>query len=95
MAERQASRDPARKRRAQPAVRGGRRQAAGAEMAEVAAADAGEPEARIKALEAELATVRFELDSARERIAQLEALRKEALDRIAWVIDSLHSLNRS
>jgi hypothetical protein len=36
--------------------------------------------------------LRGELAAAHERIAELEAGRNEVLDRIAWVIDSLHNL---
>ena len=48
--------------------------------------------ARIRALEAERDRLAAELKAARERIAALEAAREQVLNRIDWVIDSLHSL---
>lgn len=47
---------------------------------------------RIGELEAEIERLRTELAAARQRIGELEATRDEVLDRIAWVIDSLHNL---
>ena len=47
---------------------------------------------RIRALEAERDRLAAELKAARERIAALEAAREQVLNRIDWVIDSLHSL---
>ncbi len=46
-------------------------------------------------LRAELATAQqriAELDTAQERIAELEQRTTDALNRIDWVLDSLHSL---
>jgi hypothetical protein len=86
MAERQPSRARPRKSATKAAPRGTGGQSAAA--AQQSAAD------RIQALEAECVRLQFELDTARERIAGLEAMRKDVLDRIAWVIDSLHSLKK-
>ena len=47
---------------------------------------------RIGELEAEIERLRTELAAARQRVSELEATRDEVLDRIAWVIDSLHNL---
>jgi predicted nucleic acid-binding Zn-ribbon protein len=44
---------------------------------------------------AERDRLRAELDVARRRIAELEAMHAEAVDRIDWAIDSLHSLVES
>jgi len=43
---------------------------------------------RIAALEAELA-------AQRQRVAELEALRRDVLNRIDWAIDSLHNVLES
>lgn len=48
--------------------------------------------AEIEALAAERDRLAMELDAARDRIAELDAARRQVVDRIAWVIDSLHSL---
>jgi uncharacterized coiled-coil DUF342 family protein len=46
----------------------------------------------VRALEAERDQLRAELEAARARIAELERVREQVLNRIDWVIDSLHSL---
>ena len=52
----------------------------------------GKPHTRLKRLEAENAQLAKSLKDAEARIAELERQRDSALDRIEWVIDSLHSL---
>ena len=49
-------------------------------------------EARIQALEAERDRLMAELKAAQTRIADLERTREQVVNRIDWVIDSLHSL---
>lgn len=49
-------------------------------------------EARIRALEAERDRLMAELAAARTRISDLERSREQIVNRIDWVIDSLHSL---
>ncbi len=54
----------------------------------------GEPLAagqRIADLEAQCAHLQAELAAACARIAELETARDQVLDRIAWVVDSLHN----
>lgn len=51
-------------------------------------AEAGE----VARLRAENAALSAELDSARRRIAELETLREQSINRIDWVIDSLQTL---
>lgn len=46
----------------------------------------------VTALEIEREQLRRELAEARARIVELEKARKEALDRIDWALDSLHTL---
>jgi hypothetical protein len=46
----------------------------------------------ILSLETERDALQAELAAARARIAELERTREQALNRIDWVIDSLHSL---
>ena len=46
----------------------------------------------VQALRDELEQARASLAAAHRRIAALEAARDEVLNRIDWVIDSLHSL---
>lgn len=41
---------------------------------------------------ADIAKLVAELEAARARITELEAAQRDVLDRIAWAIDSLHSL---
>ncbi len=48
--------------------------------------------ARIKALEDERDQLARELEVAKLRVAALEQAREQALNRIDWVIDSLHNL---
>jgi hypothetical protein len=50
------------------------------------------PAAAIKRLEAEITALILALAEAQARITELERQRDSALDRIEWVIDSLHSL---
>ncbi|MFZ4807537.1 MAG: hypothetical protein ACOYLQ_09795 [Hyphomicrobiaceae bacterium] len=45
----------------------------------------------VTALEREREQLRKELAEAHARIAELEKARKDALDRIDWAIDSLHT----
>ncbi len=47
---------------------------------------------RIKGLEAERDRLKSELDEALERIGRLEESRTEAVNRIDWVLDSLHNV---
>ena len=51
------------------------------------------PAARIRTLETERDRLQAELAAANKRIAALEVARDQVLDRIDWVIDSLHSLS--
>jgi uncharacterized coiled-coil DUF342 family protein len=50
---------------------------------------------RIKALEAERDRLKSELTEAVERLGRLEGSRTEAVNRIDWVIDSLHNVLES
>jgi uncharacterized coiled-coil DUF342 family protein len=50
---------------------------------------------RIKALEAERDRLKADLGEAEERIGRLEESRTEAVNRIDWVIDSLHNVLQS
>ena len=50
---------------------------------------------RLAALQAECDRLRAELAVARTRISDLETQRRLAVDRIDWVIDSLHSLKNA
>ncbi len=47
---------------------------------------------RIKSLERECERLKAQLAEANERIAALEQRRAEAVNRIDWVIDSLHNV---
>ncbi|HEY7670067.1 MAG TPA: DUF4164 family protein [Hyphomicrobium sp.] len=47
---------------------------------------------RIKALEAERDRLKSELTEAVARIGRLEESRTEAVNRIDWVLDSLHNV---
>jgi phage shock protein A len=47
---------------------------------------------RIKSLERECERLKGQLAEANERIAALEQRRAEAVNRIDWVIDSLHNV---
>jgi chromosome segregation ATPase len=49
-------------------------------------------EARAKALERERDGLKAEIEAARARIATLEESRSQVVNRIDWVIDSLHTL---
>jgi chromosome segregation ATPase len=49
-------------------------------------------EVRLAELEAECERLRSELTQAQERLAQLERQREVLVNRIDWVIDSLHSM---
>lgn len=61
-----------------------------------APSDSAERQAqRIKALERERDRLRAQLKEAEERIARLQESRSEAVNRIDWVIDSLHNLIES
>ena len=94
MADREASK--ARKRTPKPpavhhTATAGRHEAPGTSAP--AAAGHESAETRALRLEAELTRLRADLSAARARIARLEQARDQALDRIAWAIDSLHNLN--
>lgn len=47
---------------------------------------------RVKALETERDRLKTQLAEAQERIGRLEESRNEAVNRIDWVIDSLHNV---
>jgi phage shock protein A len=47
---------------------------------------------RIKTLERENTRLQQQLEEANERVARLEESRSEAVNRIDWVIDSLHNI---
>ncbi|KUO67597.1 MAG: hypothetical protein APF80_12635 [Alphaproteobacteria bacterium BRH_c36] len=49
-------------------------------------------EAKINSLQAERDALNNELKAARARIGELEAAHKDAVNRIDWVIDSLHNI---
>lgn len=49
-------------------------------------------EGKVRALQDERDKLREELDEARRTIATLEASQTDAVNRIDWVIDSLHTL---
>ncbi len=49
-------------------------------------------ESRIKSLQVERDALNGELKAAQERIAEMEAAHKDAVNRIDWVIDSLHNI---
>ena len=51
----------------------------------------GEPQSFVAELQQQRDRLETELAAARARIVELEAARDQALDRIAWVIDSLHN----
>jgi uncharacterized coiled-coil DUF342 family protein len=53
---------------------------------------AGRQTQRIKALERERDKLKNQLKEAEERIKRLEESRTEAVNRIDWVIDSLHNV---
>lgn len=46
----------------------------------------------VGALEQERDALKRELDAAKARIAELEQAREQVLNRIDWIIDSLHNL---
>jgi chromosome segregation ATPase len=96
MAEREHTRTMAKhpaklQAKAAPAKAAGK--AAGkARAAPAKAAVAETAAAAIKRLEAENAQLAKSLKDSEARVAELERQRDSALDRIEWVIDSLHSL---
>lgn len=49
-------------------------------------------ERELKTLKSERDDLRTELKVAKQRIGELEALNDDAVNRIDWVLDSLHSL---
>lgn len=60
--------------------------------AAVPAAPADRLETKIKALEQERDSLKAELEAAKLRLTALDQSRKQAADRIEWIIDSLHGL---
>lgn len=52
-------------------------------------------EREVMALKKERDDLRGELMAAKQRIGELEALNEEAVNRIEWVLDSLHTLLES
>jgi uncharacterized coiled-coil DUF342 family protein len=59
----------------------------------VAREDSGDrSSSRVKALERDRDRLTAQLQEAHERIARLEESRAEAVNRIDWVIDSLHNV---
>lgn len=68
--------------------RAGERPSAGSDAAERLAQ-------RIKSLERERDRLKAQLAEANGRVAQLEQRRAEAVNRIDWVIDSLHNVLES
>ncbi|CFW99877.1 conserved protein of unknown function [Candidatus Filomicrobium marinum] len=49
-------------------------------------------ETEARALKKERDSLRAELTAAKKRIAELEAINENAVNRIDWVLDSLHTL---
>ena len=49
-------------------------------------------EAELRALQAERDQLRAQLAAAKSQIAELEGMHTKAVDRIDWVIDSLHNV---
>jgi predicted RNase H-like nuclease (RuvC/YqgF family) len=47
---------------------------------------------RLEALEAECRRLQVELDTARAEIVRLEEQRDDVLNRIDWIVDSLHNV---
>jgi hypothetical protein len=64
----------------------------GVVRANEAIAGASDAAQRMKALERERDGLKVELEAARARIAVLEESRSQVVNRIDWVIDSLHNL---
>jgi chromosome segregation ATPase len=58
----------------------------------VSAEPAERPASRVKSLERERDHLKAQLKEAEERIARLEESRTDAVNRIDWVIDSLHNV---
>ena len=85
MAERQ--RTTGKKRAVKPAATG-----KPAPATEAVGMTAGDSAGRIRMLETERDRLTAELEAAHARIAALEQAREQVLNRIDWVIDSLHSL---
>lgn len=52
-------------------------------------------ESEARALKEERDELRGELMAAKQRIAELQAINEDAVNRIDWVLDSLHSLLES
>ena len=50
---------------------------------------------RVEALQTEINRLTRDLEAANARIATLEQAREQVLNRIDWVIDSLHSLSEN
>ena len=84
-AERPATRPPARRAARQEA-------AAAVATPSKRAASKGAAELTPAQLAAECRRLSTELETAKARVAELEASQRQAIDRIAWAIDSLHSL---
>lgn len=49
-------------------------------------------EREMQALKSERDDLKTELTAAKQRISELEAINEDAVNRIDWVLDSLHSL---
>lgn len=73
-----------------------KRRGPGAAQAAAGLADAiGRLEARAEAVERERDALKAQLTTAEARIVALELRRTQAVDRIDWVIDSLHNMIES
>jgi chromosome segregation ATPase len=73
------------------AAQGGTSQGGGA-GAQPTLAELAQQSNRLKTLERENTRLMTQLEEAQERIARLEQSRAEAVNRIDWVIDSLHNI---
>ena len=47
---------------------------------------------RLKSIEAECLRLKTDVETAKARVAELEAQRKEVANRVDWVIESLHNI---
>ena len=65
----------------------------GVQRGKTKSADAGEPvKNRLAALERERDALRADLQRAEARVRNLEKTQAQVRDRIAWALDSLHSI---